>query len=237
MKKDIWYFEDFNFYEILCPFKLENHLKTNPQHIYSKNDFLFMEEDFCKEIILIDNGKVKIGHYDPEGEEKIYAFLGKGEIMGQMALIGETNHRCFAEVMEDGTQVCKLSIEKARELTRDYVPFAMEMNRRIYGHIKKLERRIEILLFKNVKDRLIEFLKDLAEAHGRSRDGGIWISHSLTQSDIAILIGTSRKSVSLLLNELENQNLLEFDRKHLFIKDLEKLLQISTGVKRSMASN
>lgn len=34
MGKDIWYFEDFNFYEILCPYKLEDHVKKNPLNIY-----------------------------------------------------------------------------------------------------------------------------------------------------------------------------------------------------------
>ena len=223
MNNEIWHLHNFNFYKILCPFKLEDHLKTNPLHIYHKNDFLFMEADLCREIILIDNGKVKIGQYDLQGNEHVIAFLGKGEILGQTALLGDTRHRCFAEVMEDGTQICKMSIKKARELTRDYVPFAMEMNRRIGGHIRKLERRIEILLCKSIKIRLIEFLKDLADDYGRARNGGIWISHNLTQSDIASLLGTSRKSASLLLNELAAEGLIEFDRKHIFIFNLEHL--------------
>jgi CRP-like cAMP-binding protein len=182
-----------------------------------------MESDPCKEIILIDQGKVKIGHYDVEGEEHVLAVLGKGEILGHMALLGETRHRSCAEVMEEGTQVCRMSVDKARELTRDYVPFALEMNRRIGGNIRKLERRIEILLCKNIKTRMLEFLKDLAEEYGRARDGGIWISHDLTQSDIAALLGTSRKSASLLMNDLAEEGIIKFDRKHIFIFNLEKL--------------
>lgn len=233
MKNNIWYLEHFDFYKILCPFKLEDHLKTNPPKALQKHEFLFMEKDPCREIILIDHGKVKIGHYDTGGNEHVIAFLGKGDILGHMALLGETKHRSFAEVMENGTQICKMSVQKAKNLTRDYVPFALEMNRRISGHIRKLERRIEILLCKNVKTRLLEFLKDLAEEYGRSRDGGIWISHSLTQSDIAALIGTSRKSASLLLNELENKGLIEFDRRHIFIcnqSKLKKMVRPSAGV-------
>lgn len=222
MRSNIWYLKDFDFLEILCPYKLEDHLKKHPLNTFDKSDFLFMEEDYCQHLILIYRGKVKIGQYSAEGNENVFAFLGKGELLGQMALLGETNHRYFAEVMENGTQVCKLSVEKAKELTRDYVPFALEMNRRINGHIKRLERRIEILLYKNVRTRLIEFLKDLA-AQGRLRDGGIWISHSLTQSDIGALIGASRKSTSLLLNELEAEGIIQFDRKHIFIPNLEQL--------------
>lgn len=223
MSKDIWYCKDFNFHQVLCPYKLEDHVKKNPNNIYSKNDFLFMEDDNLKYIVLIDCGKVKVGQYDQGGQEKVFGFLGKGDVLGQMGLIGETSYRYFAEVMEDGTQICKMSVERARALTRDYVPFALEINRRINGHIRKLERRIEILLYKNIKTRILEFIKDLAQDHGRDRNGGIWISHSLTQSDIAALIGTSRKSASLLLNELENEGLIDFDRKHFFIKKPDQL--------------
>ena len=194
-----------------------------------------MEEDLVKHILLIDHGKVKVGQYDSRGNENVISFLGRGEVLGQMALLGETHHRSFAQVMENDTQVCRLSIEKAIELTRDYVPFAIEMNRRINGHIKKLERRIEILLFNNVKTRLLEFLKDLAKDHGRERDGGIWVSHSLTQSDIAALIGTSRKSASLLLNEIEKEGLINFDRKHIYIPNIDQLNRVLEAQKGQLA--
>ena len=172
MENKVWYLEEFDFYEILCPYKMKDHVKKHPPNVYHKNDFLFMEDDSMHNILLIDNGKVKVGQYDEQGKENVIAFLGKGEILGQTALLGDKYHRYFAEVMEDGTQICKMSVNKARELSRDYVPFAIEMNRRINGHIRKLERRIEILLYKNVKTRLVEFLKDLAEEHGIPKDDG-----------------------------------------------------------------
>lgn len=223
MENDIWSLKNFDFYKILCPYKYEEYVKHHPPHKYHKHEFLFHAEDPAREIILIDHGKVKTGHYDPEGNECVIALLGRGEILGQMALLGESHHKTFAEVLEEGTQVCRLSLEKALELTRDYVPFAIEMNRRIGGHIRKLERRIEILLFKDTKLRLIEFLKDMAKDYGRERDGGILVTHSLTQSDIAMLIGTSRKSASLMLNELEDAGLIQFNRVHIFIPDMKAL--------------
>ncbi len=226
MKNEIWYLDNFDFYKIFCPYKLEDHVKTNPNDLFRKNQFLFMEKDPCRDIILIDKGKVKIGHYDHEGNETVISFLGKGEILGQMALLGETEHRAFAQVMEDGTQVCRMSVSKAKELTRDYVPFALEINRRIGNHVRKLERRIELLMCKNVKTRMLEFLYDLGKDYGRPRDGGIWISHNLTQSDIAALLGTSRKSASLCLNELEEVGLINFDRRHIFLIHPHRLSQL-----------
>ncbi|MCB0520520.1 MAG: Crp/Fnr family transcriptional regulator [Lewinellaceae bacterium] len=223
MNNDIWFLNDFDFFKILCPYKYEDHLKRYPPNTYNKNEFLFMEDEPCHEIILIDQGKVKVGHYDNAGNECVLAIMGRGDILGEMAYLGETRHREFAEVIEDNTQICKMSVAKAHELARQYVPFSIEMNRRITGHIRKLERRIEILLFKDVKLRLLEFLIDLGKESGRARDGGTYISHSLTQSDIAMLIGTSRKSASLMLNEIEDEGLIRFDRRHIFIFDIKAL--------------
>ena len=80
---------------------------------------------------------------------------------------------------------------------------------------------------------MLEFLHDLGKDYGRSRDGGIWITHNLTQSDIGDLLGASRKSASLCLNELEEDNLIEFDRRHIFLKDPERLKKMITDQKRT----
>ena len=225
MEDEIWYLDNFDFYNILCPYKMEDHLKQKPNDTLKKNEFLFMEQDPCSEIILIDKGKVKIGHYDQDGNETVISFLGRGEILGQMALLGQTKHRAFAQVMEDGTQVCRMKVQKARELKRDYMPFALEINRRIGDHVRKLERRIELLMCKDIRTRMLEFLDDLGRDYGRERDGGIWISHNLTQTDIADLLGTSRKSASLCLNDLEKEGLIQFDRKHIFLVQPQRMRQ------------
>lgn len=230
MGKDIWYLEQLDFYEILCPYKLEDHINKNPSSVYRKHEFLFMEDELAREILLIDRGKVKVGNYDEHGNETIVAYLGKGEILGETALLGEQHHHTFAQVMENGTQVCKISVNRAKELTRDYVPFALEMNRRISGRIIKLQRRIEILLRKSVRTRLIEFFKDLATDHGEERGAGVWIEHTLTQSDIASLIGTSRKSASLTMNELASEGLIAFGSKHIHIIDIDELNRALLGV-------
>lgn len=232
--REIWFLDNFDFFKILCPYKYGDHVKQHPPVAYRKNQFLFMENDPTQEILLIDQGKVKVGHYDHFGNECVIAILGKGDILGEMALLGETKHREFAAVIEDNTQVCRMSVQKARDLARDYVPFGIEINKRIAGHVRKLERRIEILLFKDLKLRLMEFLKDMANEFGRARDGGMYISHNLTQSDIALLIGTSRKSASLMLNELENEGLLRHDRRHFFIPDMRALEVAATAKRESV---
>lgn len=80
--------------------------------------------------------------------------------------------------------------------------------------MKKIERRLEILLFKDAKTRLIEFLNDLKEEFGtQDENGKKVVIHPYTQSDIAKLIGTSRPTLNILLNELKENKVISFGRK------------------------
>ncbi len=221
--KKIWYLEEVDLNEILCPHKFKDHCEMHPMDCYNKMDFLFFPGDLAKEIYLIAEGKVKIGYYDDQGNEFVKAILGKGELLGETAFLGTKHRKDFAEVIEDKTYICRLDVNKAKELTRDYKNFELEIHKRIGQRIQKLERRIEILLFKDARMRLVEFIKDLALEKGQPYNGGTLIQHNLTQSEIATLIGTSRKTASLTLNELEDEGLIEQSRGKIFIFDVAML--------------
>ncbi|MEI6410496.1 MAG: Crp/Fnr family transcriptional regulator [Bacteroidota bacterium] len=225
MNKGVWFFEEVDLYEILCPYKYNDHLKTHPLANYKKLDFLFMEGDPVRDIFLVAEGRVKVSFYDPEGNEQVIAFLGKGEILGEMALFGQSRYREFAQSVADRTLICKLGVDKARELVRDYVPFSLTITKRFGERTQKLERRLQILLFKDARQRLIAFLKDLCTDLGVPYKTGVKIMLEITQSDIAALIGASRKTVSLLFTELEEAGLVTFfNRKEIYIQDVEKLV-------------
>ena len=225
MNKEIWYFEEVDLYEILCPYKYNDHLKSHPLSCYNKQDFLFMEGDLVRDLYLVAEGRVKVGYYDNEGNEQVLAFLGRGEILGEKAIFGDNRHREFAQAVVDRTLICKLHVDKARELVRDYVPFSLTITKRFGERMQRLERRLQILLFKDARQRLVEFLKDLCRDIGTPYRTGTRIMLEITQSDIAALIGSSRKTVSLLFTDLEEAGLVKFyGRKEIYVPNVEALV-------------
>ncbi|MDX2284983.1 MAG: Crp/Fnr family transcriptional regulator [Bacteroidia bacterium] len=197
MEHRVWHLDSVDLFEILCPYKLNSYLHTHPLRVYSKGDFVFLPHDPADGMYLIAEGKVKVGFYDEEGNEHVLAFLGRGELLGEIAYLDGQRRRDFAQCVCDGTSVCYMTAEKARELSRDYVPFALEIHKKIAHGYRRMERKLEILFFKDTGKRLEELLKDLELACG-TRTGG-WVHHGLTQQEMASLIGTSRKTVSLIL--------------------------------------
>jgi len=110
-----------------------------------------------------------------------------------------------------------------KELMKDDKPFALRINKLIGLRIQKLERRLDALVFKDARTRLLDFIKELVAEKGTEEDGRLRVEHSLTHKDIADLTGTSRQTVTTLLNELKNEGLIDFERKAFFIPDLSLL--------------
>jgi len=92
-----------------------------------------------------------------------------------------------------------------------------------------MENRLESLVFKDSRSRILEFIVDEVNSHG-SRVGYEWVvRNGLTHQEIANLTATSRQTVTTIMNELRNENVMTFNRKRWLIRDLDVLKQISNS--------
>jgi CRP-like cAMP-binding protein len=218
--KSLWFFEDVNLFTILCPHQFKDYKNSHEFYNFKKNDFIYFEDDSADKIYLINFGKVKIGYITEDGEEIITAILSKGEIFGEKAILGEIKRNEFAQSIDNETSICTITTSDMIELLRENKDFSLKIYKFIGYRFKKLERRLQMLLFKDTKTRLKEFLKELSDEFGYvnviSKD--IIIKHPYTQKEIATLIGTSRPTLNVLLNELKDENYLDFERKEIILK-------------------
>ncbi len=220
---NIWFFEDVNLFEVLCPTKSAGMGEKHSLQAFNKDEFIYFPEQPSEHIYLISEGRIKIGAYTESGKENIKTILSKGEIFGELALVGEEKRTDFALAMDNETKVCSMSIQDMHAMMADNKELNLKIYKLIGFRIKKLERRIESLVFKDAKSRIIDFLKDQAYEKGKKVGFETLIKNNFTHQDIANLTGTSRQTVTTILNELKEQNLINFDRRRILIRDLEKL--------------
>jgi CRP/FNR family transcriptional regulator len=57
----------------------------------------------------------------------------------------------------------------------------------------------------------------LAQEHGLKRDRGILVDIKLTHYDIASLIGSTRETTTVCLNDFKKEGLIDFDRRKILI--------------------
>lgn len=219
----LWYFESVNLYDILCPHKVKSMAERHTFNYFKKDQFIYFPEEPAQYIYMIADGRVRIGRYLDDGKEVVTAILGMGEIFGELALAGEEKRSDFAQAMDDKTTVCPLSIDELKQLMYGNQELSFKMLKLVGLRLMKLERKLELLVFKDARTRIIEFIKDSATWKGKKVGYETLVPTKLTHKDIAALTGTSRQTVTTILNELKEKNLINFDRKKILVRDLANL--------------
>ena len=215
-----WFFEDVNLFNMLCPHKFKAYKVTHNFRQYRKQDYIYFEEDQSNKVYLIEKGKVKLGYYTESGEEVVKAILTKGELFGEKAILGEDKRDEFAMALDNTTSICPVAVDTMHDLMRDNRSLSFRVYKLIGFRIKKLERRLELILFKDAETRVEEFLKELAEDYGYCcpNTGDTVIKHPYTQKDIARLIGTTRPTFNNIMNRFKEANRIDFSRNEIRLK-------------------
>lgn len=219
----LWYFESVNLFNILCPHKTKVMNEKHEFKFYKRDQFIYFPEEAAEHIYMVVKGRVRVGHYLDDGKEVIKSILTKGEIFGELAIAGEERRTDFAQAMDDDTIICPLSICELKDLMYNNKDLSFRLLKLIGLRLIRMERKLELLVFKDARTRIIEFLRDAAAWKGTKVGFETMIATKLTHKDIAALTGTSRQTVTTVLNELKSQNLINFDRKKILIRDIEKL--------------
>jgi CRP-like cAMP-binding protein len=171
---------------------------------------------------MITAGKIKILRQSRDGDEVILALLSPGDFCGEMSLLDGLPRSADAVAAEE-TQLYGLN-------RKDFIAYVMNNETAVKAILAALSKRLrkaddflEDVFFLNVASRLAKKLIELAMSNGfREEDGGP-IKLSVTQKDLAGMIGATRESVNKALRSLREKNLIGFSGNTLVIDNLEAL--------------
>jgi CRP-like cAMP-binding protein len=188
---------------------------------YKKGDFIYLQGDVSEKIFLISSGTVKIGFWDESGEEIVTTYLKKGNIFGENVVLNESHRKDFAQAMSNDTVLCSITMKQTEELLRDNKNFSNSIFKFIGFKFRKIERRYQIMLFRNTRTRILEFIKEMkADDHNALKlvNGEVVIHNPYSQAEIAKLIGASRPTLNLLVKELENEGFFSWKKGKILLK-------------------
>lgn len=220
MNSSIWFFENIDVFQMLCPHRYKQYSDSHEFSQFKKGDYIYFTDDSANKIYLITSGKVKIGYVTETGEEIITSILSKGEIFGEKSILGEEKRNEFAQSIDNSTTICIVPLEIMYQLLRNNDEFSLKVYKFIGYRFKKIERRLQLMLFKDAKSRLKEFINELSLDYGNDIGQNVLqINQPYTQKDIATLLGISRPTLNILLNELRTEGYLDFNRNQIIIKN------------------
>jgi len=220
---NFWFLENIDVTGILCPNKIGDESHGNVKHKkYKKGEYIYLANEQSDKVFFIREGRVKIGHYGEGNKEVTKAILTVGEVFGEMSIIGQEKRRDFATALED-TALCEVPKSDLNNLMRDHGPIAAFFMNLLGSRALQMEKRLESLVFKDSRTRIIDFLVDLVERRGDRVGFEHVVRRFLTHQEIANLTATSRQTVTTVLNDLKKSNLITFNRRRLLVRDLDKL--------------
>jgi CRP-like cAMP-binding protein len=220
----LWHVDSIQLFEELSyedKLRIEKFVQTKT---YSKNTIIYNIGDATKELFFVSTGRVKLANNSNNGKENIKSIVYEGDVFGEMGVMDEedfSTRRDFAQTMEEDTTICSISYDNIRQLMKEFPEINKKLVKKISRRLRRTEHRLESIMFKDARTRLIDFIKDLARDLGKPVGHEILVKHRLTHQEIASITAISRQKVTTLLNELKHENLIHLERKSLLIRDME----------------
>jgi len=189
-----------------------------------KGEYIYFEAFNHQKIYFLKQGYIKIGYIDDDGNHIVKEIIKPGDFFGQITLERENLHGEFAQAYKNDISLCSFSVDDFENLLKRRPDIALKYRKWVGFKLRKVENRLLNLLNKDVKKRLENFFLQLAEQHPLPHKEGVFCVHNyLTHEDIAGLIGSSRQTVTTLINELETENILTYNRSQICFTDVKKL--------------
>jgi CRP/FNR family transcriptional regulator, cyclic AMP receptor protein len=214
-------------YDLWCHLSEEEYADLKVQHHVldvPKGEYIYFEAYNHNKIYFVKEGYIKIGYIDNAGNEKIKEIIQKGELFGQFSLERSNLHGEFALAYKNDVSLCAFTIDDFEKLLKNRPDLALKYSKQVGAKLRNIENRLLNLLNRDVKTRLIHFLWQLVEQSlVENTAEGFCMPNYLTHEDIASLIGSSRQTVTIMINELESEGILSYNRQEICFLDVKKL--------------
>lgn len=164
-------------------------------------------------LYVILSGRVKIHTATSNGDEVILDVKGSGDFFGEMSLLDGRPRSADVSTLEE-TELALLDGDAMREAVEAQPKMAWALLRFLSVRLRDQNDQMEMQMTRDVAGRVAARLLHLAETQGKtmSNGKGVRIEVSLTQSDIAALVGATRERVSRALTTFRTQGAITWDK-------------------------
>ncbi|MEM6321323.1 MAG: Crp/Fnr family transcriptional regulator [Bacteroidota bacterium] len=217
------FFKHFPLFNVLTEDEMNQLMSTVEFRKIKKYDYIYKIGDPSTDVFFLVKGIVKIGRHSDDGREVIKSILHPMAMFGELPLMGEKKRQDYAISMNEEVHLYTLKVSEFQRLIATNHQLCIAIMNYVGNRLREVENRLEDLVFKDARARIIDFIKESAEKRGRRVGFEMLFKHCLTQQDIANITGTSRQTVTSVLNELKRLDLIYFNRRSILIRDMAKL--------------
>jgi len=186
----------------------------------SRDGILFREGERADSVYLIESGKVAVRISTPEGAPVTLAVLGAGSAVGELALVGDDEHRTATVQAVEPVIALTLRRRDFAELRRQHPSITEFLVKSLAATVRRLDTQLVEAFKLPAEVRIRRRLHALAQVYDT---GSQVIEVDLTQEELAQLAGTTRSTLNQVLREEERRGTLTLGRGRIVILDRAQL--------------
>jgi CRP/FNR family cyclic AMP-dependent transcriptional regulator len=197
------------------------------RRIFPAGTIVMTAEQPGEAVYVILHGTVKVHIEQPDGRDVILSILGSGDTLGEMSLIDSAGRSASVVTLDDSLLLWVDKTAFSRMLD-EFPPVARNLVRILTARVRLSDQLIQALATLDVYGRVARQLLAFAEKYGRAKDDGeILIPITLSQGDIADLVGASRKRVNQVMVAFKAQDLIAVRADgRIIVRDREGLAKV-----------
>jgi CRP/FNR family transcriptional regulator, cyclic AMP receptor protein len=172
------------------------------------NKVLFHAGDPGDGCYRVNEGLLKVVMVSPAGNERILAFLGPGDIVGELSII-DGRPRSASVVAVRDSALSFLSRPAFEVFAKKHPQICRVLLTLLATRLRETDVTVAAESFLSLRGRVARTLLELAEHFGEDVGSGrIVIHQKISQSDLAALAGVARETVSRILNDWKRHKLV-----------------------------
>jgi len=172
------------------------------------DEVLFLAGEAADGCYRVGEGLLKVTMVSRSGSERILAFLGSGDIVGELSII-DGLPRSASVVAVRPTSLSFLSRAAFEEFAKKHPEIYKSLVTLLAARLRETDGTIAAGSFLPVRGRVACTLLELAEDFGQDVGSGrIVIRQKIGQSDLAAMAGIARENVSRVLNDWKRRKLI-----------------------------
>jgi CRP-like cAMP-binding protein len=200
--------------------ELDKIAKLGVRQKYKKGNVVVIEQENGAALFVIVSGKVKIVRMDEDGREVILSIFGPGEFFGEMSLL-DGMARSASVIATEKAELLMIHRRDFLELLHEFPSVAISLLAELAMRLRKADMQIKSLSLKDAAGRVANVVLMLADDIGVFRKGRVEIEDLPLQQDIANMAGTSRETVSRMLNMFVEKGQIQLNGSMLIINDYD----------------
>ncbi|WP_294182305.1 Crp/Fnr family transcriptional regulator [uncultured Clostridium sp.] len=185
---------------------------------YSKGEVIAIEELDCSKIGIVIDGNVEVQKTFSSGKVITLGILRESDIFGEVIIFSNRNTYPATITASSSTSVMFISKEDILKLCNIFPMFLKNFMSLLSDKILMLNKKLKNISYETIRQKISSYI--LEEYHQQKN---LKIYLNCTRKEMADQLGIPRPSLSRELINMKKDNLIDFNKNLIFIKDIDSL--------------